>query len=213
MHIALLARTMKVLTLLVVLSSSLDRAAVAKLLNLSLHDDPAAPLIPPALIPASTLPITLLGTLVDRARFCSAALVIDGQRGRTVYLGDTISGATVVGIDRDRLVVERAGALEEIRTRSAAAPVTATAFGPHLSLAEVQKNLPQLMTQIRAVPTSNGFKVFAIAPDSLFDRIGLKNGDVIHAGLDLLQKLKPGSPVSIEIERDGRTFSLSGWLD
>jgi S1-C subfamily serine protease len=69
------------------------------------------------------------------------------------------------------------------------------------------------MTQIRAVPVANGLKVFSIAPDSLFARLGLKNGDVIHAGLDLLQKLKPGSALTVEIERDGRTFSLSGWID
>ena len=105
--------------------------------------------------------------------------------------------------------------LEEVTSHpapvTAAAPV-ALADGMHVPFVTIQSELPKLATQIRAMPVANGFKVFAIVPDSLFARLGLKNGDVIHGGLELLQKLKPGQ-VTVEIERDGRTFSLSGWLD
>lgn len=48
------------------------------------------------------------------------------------------------------------------------------------------ENMSQLLTQVRAVPhfeggTSVGFRLFAIRRGSLFDRIGLKNGDIITA--------------------------------
>ena len=53
-------------------------------------------------------------------------------------------------------------------------------------------NMNQLFTQIRAVPhfeggKSTGFRLFAIRQDSLFDKIGLKNGDIIQQinGIDL----------------------------
>lgn len=62
------------------------------------------------------------------------------------------------------------------------------------------------------MPVQNGFKLFAVAPDSLFAKLGLKTGDVVLGGFDLIQKLKPG-PATVEILRDGRTFSLSGWID
>lgn len=47
------------------------------------------------------------------------------------------------------------------------------------------ENMSQLFTQIRAVPhfeggKSTGFRLFAIRQDSLFDKIGLKNGDIIQ---------------------------------
>ena len=46
------------------------------------------------------------------------------------------------------------------------------------------ENMSQLFTQIRAVPhfeggQSIGFRLFAIRRGSLFDKIGLKNGDII----------------------------------
>jgi type II secretory pathway component PulC len=202
---------MKVLTLMVVMTSSaaaLDRQAVAKLLQLSLRDDPAPPV-------HAWRSITLLGTLVDRAQLCSAAFVDDGRHGRTLYLGDELHGATVVGIERDRLTLDRDGVLEEVSSHPApvtAAAPAALADGMHIPFVTIQAELPKLATQIRAMPVANGFKIFAIVPDSLFAKAGLKNGDVIHGGLELLQKLKPG-PLTVEIERDGRTFSLSGWLD
>ncbi|MGH8336787.1 MAG: type II secretion system protein GspC, partial [Gammaproteobacteria bacterium] len=58
-------------------------------------------------------------------------------------------------------------------------------------------NMNQLFTQIRAVPhfeggKSVGFRLFAIRQNSLFDQIGLKNGDVIQSvnGADLSDPAK-----------------------
>ena len=50
---------------------------------------------------------------------------------------------------------------------------------------EALENMSQLFTQIRAVPhfeggQSTGFRLFAIRSGSLFDKIGLKNGDIIQ---------------------------------
>ena len=44
----------------------------------------------------------------------------------------------------------------------------------------------QLFTQIRAVPhfdggQSTGFRLFAIRQNSIFDQIGLRNGDIIQS--------------------------------
>src|SRR5207237_8441219 len=47
------------------------------------------------------------------------------------------------------------------------------------------ENMNQLFTQIRAVPhfdggKSTGFRLFAIRQNSIFDQLGLKNGDIIQ---------------------------------
>lgn len=47
-------------------------------------------------------------------------------------------------------------------------------------------NMSSLLTQARVVPNfengqTNGFKIFAIRPDSIFEKLGIKNGDVIQS--------------------------------
>jgi len=85
-------------------------------------------------------------------------------------------------------------------------------------------NINQLLTQIRVVPSfqdgkPNGFKVFAIKPDSLFAKVGLKNGDVIQKingrditspekALQVFQDLKSEKSLSVEMLRRGGPQSL-----
>jgi general secretion pathway protein C len=199
---------------LVALNSAIDRPAIARLLNLTLDDERTLTLDGArAVKPASSLSATLLGTLVDRKGLWSAALVLDAARGRTLFVGDAIEKATVVSIERDRVVLERDGELFELRTHPLALSPSSSSGGVHVSYSEVMHNLPELAKQIRIVPVKDGFKLFAIAPESLFAKIGLKNGDVVHVEPDAVRQWKPGAAVSVEIERDGRTFSLSGWID
>ncbi len=86
-------------------------------------------------------------------------------------------------------------------------------------------NINQLLTQIRVVPNftdgkPDGFKVFAIRPNSIFAKIGLKNGDVIREinGRDItspdkafqaFQELKDESNLSVEISRRGQRRTLN----
>jgi general secretion pathway protein C len=86
-------------------------------------------------------------------------------------------------------------------------------------------NINQLLTQIRVVPNfqdgkADGFKVFAIKPESLFARIGLKNGDVIRKVNDqditspekafgVFQELRNEKNLTVEISRRGQNQSLS----
>ncbi len=82
-------------------------------------------------------------------------------------------------------------------------------------------DLNNILTQARAVPNfengvPNGYKLFQIVPGSIYDKLGLKNGDVI-AGLDgqpindpgkafeMLNRLKESSHMELQVKRDGRT--------
>ena len=86
-------------------------------------------------------------------------------------------------------------------------------------------NINQLLTQIRVVPNfqdgkADGFKVFAIKPESIFAKIGLKNGDVIRKVNDqditspekafgVFQELRNEKNLQVEISRRGQTESIS----
>ena len=84
-------------------------------------------------------------------------------------------------------------------------------------------NLNTIATQARIVPSfkngvANGFKLFSIQPGSLYSSIGIENGDIIQRvngyeinspdkALELYQKLRESSHVTIEVERGGKLVS------
>ncbi|HSN92801.1 MAG TPA: type II secretion system protein GspC [Anaeromyxobacteraceae bacterium] len=81
-------------------------------------------------------------------------------------------------------------------------------------------NMNSLATQARIVPSfkngvANGFKLFSIQPGSLYASIGIENGDVIQRingyeinspdkALEMYQRLRESSHVTIELERAGQ---------
>jgi len=94
--------------------------------------------------------------------------------------------------------------------------------------AEVDKafeNMSQLFTQIRAVPhfeggQSTGFRLFSIRRGSLFDKIGLRNGDVLQKINDIefndpsramsaMQELRDADNLTVKIVRNRREQTLS----
>ncbi|MCB0310379.1 MAG: hypothetical protein KDD42_04045 [Bdellovibrionales bacterium] len=92
-----------------------------------------------------------------------------------------------------------------------------TFFIEEQELDKAMENLPLLLTQARAVPyfkdgRSVGLRLFAIRSGSLFEKIGLKNGDILKAingnsladfsqAMQLFQKLKEERNISISLER------------
>lgn len=86
-------------------------------------------------------------------------------------------------------------------------------------------NMSQLFTQIRAVPhfqggESVGFRLFAIRQNSIFDKIGLRNGDIIQSvngtnisdpaqAMAIFQNLRGQSAYTVNILRNKEAKSLS----
>lgn len=86
-------------------------------------------------------------------------------------------------------------------------------------------NLNQLMTQARVIPNfadgkPDGFKVFAIVPDSFFDKIGLQNGDILERvnGIEIsdpesffkvFQHLKDENNISVDVVRNSEKQTMS----
>jgi general secretion pathway protein C len=158
--------------------------------------------------------------------------------------------ATVKAIEWDRVVLSHGGKdeileIEDAKSvgsspRPAAAAVPAASAGggagiqqtaeneytvPRTEVDTALENMSQLFTQIRAVPhfeggQSVGFRLFAIRRGSLFDRIGLKNGDIVRGingnemsdpskALALLQELRDASNLDVDITRNQQPQKLT----
>lgn len=96
---------------------------------------------------------------------------------------------------------------------------------PRTEVDSALENMSQLFTQVRAVPhfeggESVGFRLFAIRRGSLFDKIGLKNGDIIRSingnpmndpgkAMGLMQELRDTSNLRIEATRNQQPVTLT----
>lgn len=86
-------------------------------------------------------------------------------------------------------------------------------------------NLSELLTQARAVPNfedgkTNGFRLFSIKRGSIFDQIGLRNGDVIRkvnsnelndpaVALNVFQELRSSRDFQVTVVRNNHEETLS----
>jgi general secretion pathway protein C len=86
------------------------------------------------------------------------------------------------------------------------------------------QNTTMLATSARFVPSikdgkPNGFKLYAIRPNSIFGKIGLQNGDTVKAingndmttpdaALALYSKLRSASHLSVQVERRGENQTM-----
>ena len=87
------------------------------------------------------------------------------------------------------------------------------------------ENMNQLFTQIRAVPhfqdgKASGFRLFAIKQDSVFEKIGLKNGDIVTRingneltdparAMSLLQDLRNEGRITVDVNRNRQLTTLN----
>jgi general secretion pathway protein C len=86
------------------------------------------------------------------------------------------------------------------------------------------QNMPRLFTEIRAIPnlqngTANGFRLSEVAPGSIFQQIGLMDGDLLTAvsgqpvgdparAVQLLETLRNQSTITLNVVRNGSPMQL-----
>ncbi|WP_304504019.1 type II secretion system protein GspC [Corallococcus sp. AS-1-12] len=165
--------------------------------------------------PPGPLGRSLLGTLVAQDPHWSMASIHELPAGsaRSLMVSDTIQGARVFAIERERILLLVDGRLEYVDGFGSAAPVAVnvhpgaaqpglgrgiretgpdTYTVPREDVTEALTHLNELSMQARVVPAFKdgrpvGFKLFSIREDSFYSRLGLRNGDVLQRinGLDL----------------------------
>lgn len=194
-------------------TSAVDETRLAQLTGLSFVTGVVVDPAQPQDLRRSTLGIRLLGTLVAQDPRWSMASVHELPAGsaRSLMLSDTIQGARVFAIERERILLLVDGRLKYVDGSVSGTPALvnvqpgASGLGrgiretgpdsrivPREDVAEALTHLPELSTQARVVPAFKegrpvGFKLFSIREDSFYSRLGLRNGDVLQRinGLDL----------------------------
>lgn len=195
-------------------------------------------------------PLKLWGTAIGDSDRTFAIIEDLGAHVQGLYrAGDTIlPGVTLVEVRWDRVAIDRNGRRETLTLptnppATTAAPVmtAATTEDDREGVRQVTQdnfqidrkevdhalnNLNELFTQARAVPYASpegneqGFRLFSIKPQSLVDRIGLKNGDIVQrvngvevsdpsTAFSLLQELQGHSQVRVDVLRNHQPVTLS----
>lgn len=191
----------------------------------------------------TTLKVVLLGTVAGDQGSAIAVIEETDKRKQGLFrVGDSVQNAVVKMILRGKVVL-RVGEKDEILTMEEPSS-SKTGKGGRASLqlpaepeaelrmsisrAEIEKNLKDvnaLLSQARIRPhfkegKANGLAVYQIKKDSIFSRLGLRDGDIVEAVDDaaiqspddiisLYQKLESGSQLSVRINRRGQEKTLN----
>ena len=183
--------------------------------------------------PISNLALLLIGTFITTGEGSHAIIEDDKKKTQDVFnIGDKIFGeAKLVAIYSDRVDIERNGKIEVLKLDLAPGKEGQSPNTTGISevgsdefvvdegeLNRAIENLPLVLTQARAVPyfkdgRSVGLRMFAIRSGSIFEKIGLKNGDILKSvngqsladltqAVKLFGKLKEERSVNVVLERD-----------
>ena len=194
------------------------------------------------------LNVKLWGTAIAADPTQSYAIIEDlAARRQSLYrVGDSIlDAATLKHVEWDRVLLDRSGDEEVLELASARGPAAsaATTAGGAISGERIRKtaddkfvidrrevektvaNLNEVFTQARAVPyfedgKTVGFRVFAIKPGSVFEKIGLQNGDIINRvngveltdptkAISLFTELQNEGHIAVDLQRNKAAKSFS----
>ena len=181
--------------------------------------------------PAVVTPFSLIGTFVAEGQAPYAIIEDQKKKIQDVFdLNTMVFGeAKLTAIFSDRVEIDRNGQKEILvlddmlgaraETQGAVTPLENDEFiVDEAELDKALENLPLLLTQARAVPYFSdgqavGLRLFAIKSGSLYEKIGLRNGDVLKSvngssladlsqAMQLFERLKTERSISLTIERN-----------
>lgn len=184
--------------------------------------------------PAPELNLTLIGTYLAPAPEESLAIVEDtkGKLQDAFGVGETIfDRASLKAVFPDKIEVLHNGKVEVLVLDESVSQSSVPTVGAveqivvdEDELSSALENLPLLLTQARAVPyfqdgKSVGLRLFAIRSGSLFEKVGLRNGDILKSingnnlgdmtqALRLFEKLKEQRNLSVVVERNRKEMTV-----
>ncbi|MDZ4678262.1 MAG: type II secretion system protein GspC [Oligoflexia bacterium] len=206
----------------------------------------------PGVARESALPLVLMGTIVHaNPGKCVATVQVSGNAEKVLpYIpNDEIEGmATLMKVERKKAFIRnlQSGAYEYIQIKDEVVfaftkkTVAVSQDGPIMKESDTNfaitrsdldmqmNNLPELLTQARAVPNIapgsggkvDGFRIVDIQDNSIFRKLGINPGDVIKGvdgealdspakAMELYNGLKNKSNLKLSIERNGKTETFN----
>ncbi len=195
-------------------------------------------------LPISSLNLVLAGVIASNSGGY-ALISANGQPQEPFALGQTVTGGAVLqAVYSDRVVIQRNGALESLLlegadnsqppqdmaipaangTASTATDIVQETGSNHYMVARdqltAQIRTPEFLKQAALAPSSGGgFLVRQIQPNSLYQKLGLRSGDVIKSvngqpintaedAMKFYQQLSSINSVQLEIARGGKSEAL-----
>ncbi len=191
----------------------------------------------------ATLPFDVKGTVAGEGKYGFAIIEEKATRKqRLVKVGDDVYGAKVIRIKRnavDILVAGRESTLRIVETKEAPIlpplqkgtasggppPPPGTIVVPRSEIQTAMEDMGSLLSQAQARPYFNagvpdGFIIHNIRSGSLYQRMGIANGDIIQEVnnrkiqtaddvMGLLSTVKSATALSLGIKRQGKSETLS----
>lgn len=183
------------------------------------------------------LDLALLGTVSGAGEFDFAVIEEKKEKKQGLFRkGDAVAAATIIKIMRSMVVLRVDGRDEilkmdegdqksEVRGRRSESRGVKNAIKvKKADIDDAFKNMGEMLAQVRIRPyfssgKADGFMVSRIKPESIFQKMGMQNGDIIQ-GVDnqpikspddmlkLYNGLKSGSTINLNIKRKGRQEEL-----
>ncbi len=184
------------------------------------------------------LDLELIGTVSGTGDFDYAVIEEKKKRKQDLFkVGDTVADATIIKILKGKVILRISGKDEVLLMKETYAGQSKPTEGGvangqpgrsiQVSKADIDQsfqNMNDMLSQVRVRPyfsggKPDGFMVSRIKQGSLFEKMGLKNGDVIRGVngdplqsadkmLDLYSTMKSGSEVTLNIKRRGKEEEL-----
>jgi general secretion pathway protein C len=194
----------------------------------------------PASAPQSSANLILAGTIATQDPRRGVAIIAERGGPSKVYaVGERIGGASLHSVYLDRVILDRAGALEtlllprQILASNRAAPATRQAADP--GTAQAVENVRRMVQQdpgildqvMRTVPSYDnaagklrGFRAYPGRNRQIFGKLGLKAGDLVTAingtplddpqhGQDVFNTIQTSDHVTVTVERGGQKQDIT----
>ena len=195
-------------------------------------------------LPISSLNLVLTGVIASGTGGY-ALISVNGQSQEPFAVGQTVTGGAVLqAVYSDRVVIQHNAALESLllegadnsqqpqdmatpagnRTASISTDIVRETGMNHYMVARdqlaAQMRTPEFLKQATLIPSSGGgFLVRQTQPGSLYEKLGLRAGDVIKSvngqpintaedAIRLYQQMSSISSVQMEVTRGGRSEAL-----
>ncbi len=175
--------------------------------------------------PPTSMPLVLTGVIADKDPARGQAIIGANAAAAKLYSVNAVipGGARLHAVYRDRVLLERNGALETLALpRTALGGVTTSANLPPLPNADALRENPSLLAglvRIQPVFTQgklNGYRIFPGGPNgtAAFNQLGLRPGDLVLAvngttledpahAMEVLQTLSTSGSATITVSRNG----------
>jgi general secretion pathway protein C len=191
--------------------------------------------------PQSTANLVLAGTIATSDPKRGVAIISDAGPSKVYMVGDKLGGASLHSVYLDRVILDRGGVLETLQLPRLlgpgmhAPPVTRRAAGADPRTAAAVDNIRRMVQQdpgildqvMRTVPSYDsaagklrGFRAYPGRNRQIFNRLGLKPGDLVTAingtplddpqhSQEVFNTIQTSDHVTVTIERGGQRQDIS----